>query len=528
MSVIAVTAPAGIGGGSRRLWWAPPLLATSLAVLGLAVGWRGVDLPAQIYRVTLFHNEGFTLWDTGWYGGHWTLDYSVLFPPIGGMIGVGLTGVASAALAALAFDRLVIGHFGPTARVGSFAFALGTIVQLSIGQLPFLLGEALGLAACWAASRRRWGVALGLAIATSLASPLAGAFLGLAGLAWLISRWPAQRVGLGGLIAGAAVPVVILELLFPGQGFFPFPAADFVFEGIACGVMVLLLPRHERVLRAAGALYMLATTVSFFMPSAMGGNIGRLLECVAVPIAACVLWPLRRWALIALAVPIALWQWVPAWGAVSKGIARDPSSHKAYYDPLVSFLASHDQPQGRVEVVPTRFHWEAAYVAPAVPLARGWERQLDTANNPLFYDETPISAATYRAWLLNNGVRYVALPDAPIDFAGQAESALVASGAPGLTPVWHDAHWKVFEVIGSDGIADGPIRLVNLAGDHASLIADESGVGLLRVHFNPRWTVASGAACVRSTADGWTELHISAAGPIELRLTLVGGKPTAC
>jgi len=230
MSVIAVTAPAGIGGGSRRLWWAPPLLATSLAVLGLAVGWRGVDLPAQIYRVTLFHNEGFTLWDTGWYGGHWTLDYSVLFPPIGGMIGVGLTGVASAALAALAFDRLVIGHFGPTARVGSFAFALGTIVQLSIGQLPFLLGEALGLAACWAASRRRWGVALGLAIATSLASPLAGAFLGLAGLAWLISRWPAQRVGLGGLIAGAAVPVVILELLFPGQGFFPFPAADFVWK----------------------------------------------------------------------------------------------------------------------------------------------------------------------------------------------------------------------------------------------------------------------------------------------------------
>jgi hypothetical protein len=62
----------------------------------------------------------------------------------------------------------------------------------------------------------------------------------------------------------------------------------------------------------------------------------------------------------------------------------------------------------------TRLHWEAAYVAPAVPLVRGWERQLDTAGNPLFYDADLLNPDSYRAWLIDSGVRYVALPDAPL------------------------------------------------------------------------------------------------------------------
>ena len=40
----------------------------------------------------------------------------------------------------------------------------------------------------------------------------------------------------------------------------------------------------------------------------------------------------------------------------------------------------------RVEIPFTANHWEARWVAPAVPLARGWERQLDGKRNPLFYD----------------------------------------------------------------------------------------------------------------------------------------------
>ena len=159
-----------------RVWvrWLPPVVAAVMVVVSVVLRSRGVDLPAQLYRVALFHRDGLTLWDSQWYGGHWTLNYSVIFAPLAGSLGLHLTAALSGALAALAFDRLVIGHFGPTARAGSIVFALGTLVQVAIGQLPFLMGEALALTALWAASKRWWPVAVVMAIGTALASPLAG------------------------------------------------------------------------------------------------------------------------------------------------------------------------------------------------------------------------------------------------------------------------------------------------------------------------------------------------------------------
>ena len=122
-----------------------PAVAAILAVVALLLGAKGSDLPAALYRISLFHRHGLTLWDSQWYGGHWTLDYSVIFPPVAGILGVHLTEVAAVAVSALAFDKLAVGAFGRSARVGSIAFALGTLVQVAIGQLPFLMGEAFGL-----------------------------------------------------------------------------------------------------------------------------------------------------------------------------------------------------------------------------------------------------------------------------------------------------------------------------------------------------------------------------------------------
>jgi len=133
-----------------------PLIAAGLAIVAWLEGWRGGDLPAALYRIALFHREGLTLWDSQWYGGHWTLDYSVIFPPVAGIIGVHVTEVACVTVAALSFDRLVVGAFGRRARAGSIAFALGTLVQVAIGQLPFLMGEAFGLAALCLAMKGRW------------------------------------------------------------------------------------------------------------------------------------------------------------------------------------------------------------------------------------------------------------------------------------------------------------------------------------------------------------------------------------
>jgi len=59
----------------RRVQWpweplVAPALAAVLAVVAAVAGWRGGDLPAALYRITLFHRHGLTLWDSQWYGGH--------------------------------------------------------------------------------------------------------------------------------------------------------------------------------------------------------------------------------------------------------------------------------------------------------------------------------------------------------------------------------------------------------------------------------------------------------------------------
>jgi hypothetical protein len=504
-----------------------PLIAAALAVVAWLAGFRGSDLPAALYRITLFHRHGLTLWDSQWYGGHWTLDYSVIFPPIAGIIGVQVTEVLSVTVAALSFDQLAVGAFGRRARAGSILFALGTLVQVAIGQLPFLMGEAFGLAALCLAMKGRWRWAAALAACAALASPLAGAFVGLAAAAWLLSTWPNHRWQLIPFFGAAIIPVIASSLLFPGQGAMPFPFKDWAFSGGVFGLTALLLPKRARVLRIGGALYLAAFTLAFVLHTPVGGNIERLGEAFGPGVALVALWPARRLLLPVIAVPLIALQWGPALAALSSNRV-DPSTKQAYFTPLVRYLTAEDNPPGRVEIVPTALHWEAAYAAPSVELARGWERQLDTADNPLFYGKAPLTGETYRAWLLNNGVRFVALPDASLDYAGKAEGQLVRTGVPGLVPVWHNAHWRVFRVDGSAGIVSGPAVPVVIDGGNIKLDVTAPGDVLVRVHYNASWSVVGGSACLSQGPQGWLLAHATAAGPLQLQLKLVGANNGNC
>ncbi|MCU1450262.1 MAG: hypothetical protein JWP02_2432 [Acidimicrobiales bacterium] len=517
-----VWAPSASAQARRLLPWLAPSVAATLALAAGLAGWRGVDLPAQLYRVGLFHRDGLVLWDSQWYGGHWTFNYSVIFPPVAGFIGIQVTEILSAALAALAFDRLVVGHFGARARVASVLFAAGTLVPVAIGQLPFLLGESLALCALLAATRQRWVLGVVLALATPLASPLAAGFLGLALVAWLLALWPQRRMGLGVMAAGALVPVLTASVLFPGQGPMPFPAWDFVQLGALFVVLWVVIPRRERALRIGVALYAFAIAASFFVASPLGGNISRLGEGIAAPLAICALWPRRRWLLAAGIVPLVALQWTPAFAAFTSGTS-EPSRQPSYFAPLLQFLGTHNSPPARVEVVPLRFHWESAYVAPRFPLARGWERQLDTADNPLFYSAQPLTAPVYRDWLRDNGVRYVALADTAPDYAARAEARLLDSGVPGLAPPLRIGHWRVFAVFGSRGLVDGPARLVRLDGSHVDLEVASPGTVVVRVRYDRHWALAVGDGCIRPTPDGWTEVQGARPGPLQLTLRLVSG-----
>ncbi|HWH10341.1 MAG TPA: hypothetical protein VG165_04385 [Solirubrobacteraceae bacterium] len=515
-----------IGSRFERIATAPraaraaPLVAASLALLVLVTGARGVDLAAATYRVEMFGQNGLTVWDSQWYGGHWTFSYSVLFAPIGWLAGIPLMDIACSALAAWAFDRLAVPRFGRAGRLGAAVFAVGTVVQVAIGQEPYLLGETFGLVALVAANEGRLPLALALALACPFASPLAGAFLAIASAAWLVGRWPARR-GVAASVAGAAaVPLILLQVLFPGQGTMPFATLEFV------GMLGALLPlgivaaRVDRAIASGVLLYAATVAFAFFVPSALGDNITRLGACFGVALAATLASsrvPGRRLLAIA-AVPFALAQWLPAEQALSG--AADPSTSATYFHPLLTYLRQADQPLGRVEVVPTALHWEAAFVAPYLPLARGWERQLDVANNALFYGSHPLTPAAYRAWLLANGVRFVALADVSLDYSAFAEAGLVRAQAAGLSLVWRNADWRVYAVQGAPGLVSGPAVLLSAGGADVALQATGTAPITVRERYVGTWRVTRGDATIAEASGGWLLVSPQRPGPIDLHVGL--------
>jgi hypothetical protein len=171
----------------------------------------------------------------------------------------------------------------------------------------------------------------------------------------------------------------------------------------------------------------------------------------------------------------------------------------------------------RVEVPETQQHWEAAYVASRVSLARGWERQLDRRLNPEFYDrDHPLDAVRYRTWLLDNGVSYVALPDAALDPSSSDEARLVRDGLGYLRPVFRDAHWTVYAVSNARGVLDGPGRMIAVEGRHVVFDAARAGHFTVRVRWSGAWQVAAGRACTSPSADGWLRVGVLAPGRIDL------------
>jgi hypothetical protein len=220
-------------------------------------------------------------------------------------------------------------------------------------------------------------------------------------------------------------------------------------------------------------------------------------------------------------------QWTPAFAAFTTGRA-EPSRQAAYFAPLLQYLGAHNSPAGRVEVVPVRFHWESAYVAPRFPLARGWERQLDTADNPLFYSTQPLTGPEYTNWLLDNGVRYVALADTAPDYAARTEARLLQAGVAGLSAPVRTGHWRIFEVQGSPGLVEGPAHLVRLSGGRVDLDIAAPGPVVVRVRYDRRWAVATGPGCIRPTPSGWTEVSGADPGPLRLELRLVGDGDAGC
>jgi hypothetical protein len=501
--------------------------ACVLIAAWLVLAPRSPDLAAQTYRASLFESSGFSVWDTNWYGGHHLPGYSLVFPWLALIFGIKLVGALAVLMSTFAFERIAFAVYGPRARWGAVCFALAAAGDLWIGRITFALGVAFAMLAVLALVRERPWLAGALTAVCAATSPVAGLLLALAGVTHVLLT----RRALAGLalVAPAFLVAVPLELLFPEGGWEPFAASSVIATLAVTLAFLYAVPRQERLLRIGGLLYLGVTLLSI-APTPMGSNIDRYAVLLAGPLLLCALGrdgyrqagrPLA--AVVVAVVGIVVWT---AWGPVreSSEIVGDPSTRAAYYIPLERFLNARGGPLLRVEVPFTHSHWEAALLAPDFVLARGWERQLDTKYDPIFFKNS-LAPAAYHAWLANNGVSYVALPDVRLDGSSDEEAALIRSGLPYLHEVFSSAHWRVFEVFGSLPLASAPARLVGLDHDSFTLRFSSAGESIVRLHYTRYWSFTQGRGCLRPAPGGWTSVKVNAPGVVRVaaRFSLARG-----
>jgi hypothetical protein len=557
-----------------------PAVALSAALAAAMSAWNPQvgDLAAQVFRTELFQRGGLAIWNGSWYGGHYTLTYSVLFPPLAALLGPRLVGTVAVIASSYFFDRLVRDRWGEAARWATLWFAAGVVTLLADGQLTFALGVSFGLAALRALQLGRTPWALTASAACALSSPVAAAFL--AGVIFAGAWDPAvqlQRLSRGwrwgrGVQAGGAscsspgrlderstaarrgpqrttghpVPndrtrgpaaaawvasialalTLIPNLAFPESGQFPFAFSSYVAIPLWCGGALLLtrgLAEEERQLRRVLIAYVLAATVLVLAPNPLGGNAVRLGALFGGPVLAAVMLAhrprLSRASMLLLSLALAgglYWQVTASVNQIARSVG-DPSTASTYFTPVSTWLHDHGGSAARIEVPPTANHWESAYLAPGFELARGWLRQLDTTRDDIFYDggDEALTNRAYRAWLHENAIHYVALPDAPLDYSSVAERRLILSNPPYLEPRWSDAHWRVYEVrdpaplVQPLGAGAAHIRSVGHSG--FALDVTSPGEFLVRVAFTPYWSIERGNGCLVRHGE-WTLARASHPG----------------
>jgi hypothetical protein len=169
----------------------------------------------------------------------------------------------------------------------------------------------------------------------------------------------------------------------------------------------------------------------------------------------------------------------------------------------------------RVEVVEPQTKGAARYVGESMPVARGWERQADVTDNPIFYKDDALDATSYRTWLNELAVAYVAVPNAKLDFASVDEAKLIAGGLPYLRPVWENADWTLYQVLDSAPLARHA-QVISVDGNQLRLWVNHRGIVPIQIRWSQHLAVLDGSQPVSAglraagclSQDGqWTLLH---------------------
>lgn len=526
---------ATVSGGRNRALWQVPLVAT-LAVVPLYAVWAtvlatgGGDLAAQVAWADFVSRHPSSAYNLSWYGGTHTANYSVLAPPLMGLVGVRAVSVGAGLLGSWALARLCVRGGARWPLAPAVLGSLALWCNVASGRTTFALGVAFGLVALLYV-RSRPALAAVCGVLTTAASPVAGLFLVVAGAAHgLDRRW---RRALA-LVLPPFTVVAVTTVLFPFSGEQPMPSGKLWMPLATCAAVWLAAPREGgwRVVRFAGAVYAVGVVLTFLVSSPIGTNVERLVGVAGPPVLLTALTAravrpgpgagtVRGVQRARGAVPAAV---LAAVLAVNTGwvvdktnddlkVSNDVPAWAAHTDGVVAALHRFGADRTRIEVVPARDHREAAVLARYASMARGWNRQLDVERGRLFYDGT-LTPAAYRGWLDRWGVGLVVLHSGKPDSPAAAEAGIVRRGTDWLEPVWQDEGWRIYRVRDAVPLVSAPGAVVR--GDAASLVLRMPAAGSVRIRiaYSP-WLRADGGGCVRRDGE-WTRLTVDRGGVYRL------------
>ena len=499
-------------------------LTGAVAILLLAFGPAPGDAPAHLYR-TLLVKQGALFWDNLWFAGNYPFaSYSLLYYPPAALVG-NLPLVFAAAVASTAlFCAIAFREWGGAALWPCRVFGVLAAAPIFTGLYSYSLGFTAMLAALLAFQRRRIWLGVPLAAATLGFSPLAFLFLCLILLAVLIShrRISSRALLTTGLLLGVASIELVVMALFPGNGIYPFNVIDMLCVVALClvGARLAQHARNGRAISAFFVLWALASIACYVLPTPIGDNVTRLRAFVLpVMLLTAILARFRPRGLVVLALAGALgYNLVPYLMLVPYRLDSRPAT-SAFWQPAVDFLHRHSGTDFRVEVVPTAAHWEAYWIPRAgLPLARGFYRQLEIVDYPTLY-RGHLTAAVYRAWLAETGVKYVLLPATELDpQVSGGEARVLRSGVAGLKPVFTGRTGTIYAVPHASALitGPGPSRVTALGHQSVAGWARRAGRYTLRIRYSGYWQVKPASACIRPTRAGMITLRLKRPGAFSL------------
>jgi hypothetical protein len=488
------------------------IVAGSFAVLFatayLLAAPMGRDLSAQLAHAQLVELAWPAVLDLRWYGGFDPLGYSVLSPPVMALLGVRLTTALAYVVSVVLFAALMKVTAVTRPVSGAITATVCLTGNLVITRTTFALGLAVGLGALVALASGRPRV-------TPVLSPGGAVQPGsgfVPGSSWR-SAFPLGRRRDGMTLGvSAVVPTVAVALAFGNDGYQTFAFKEALMAFLVClGVAGLCWRRP--VLRWGALLSATLVAAAYLLPTPVGTTASRLPELFAAPIIVAIAAVPLAAVIAATAAAVLLLPPVSINEIQQRG---DPALSAEFYAPLLDELVAR-RVDGPIEVVPTLRRGEAAFVAPVIPIARGWSRQLDTGRNRIFYDET-LNPDTYRKWLDDNAISYLAISHGPSEWASTEEATLVRDGLPYLQRVWSNRTWTLYAVTNPRPVISAPGQVAARNAISITFSLPEPGAYVVRVHWSRYLSPSDG--CVRPAAGGWSTLVVNRPGTVKLHASL--------